>query len=436
MAYQLKNNRPGYHTLPPGYHTSKTPGINSSNPGYYTTPPGYHTSSCSDQTVQYSSPPPGYHTNPCSDQPGHPSQLGYHTSTHSYQTGQYSMPPPDYQAGASGQKDYPPGYQYYPSDQGTRPPSSYIASAQPQHHLPAHAEKHPGNVQDPASQHARKPLCRICSTIDRPVYHRHFSSKFGRFLMGANKPETITYNCPSCKKMHKPNHQKRIKLVLSTSTLHMWFAPAGEECLYKGDSAHRDYLTIPGARIVHLHEAFLAEYGTVTIGMDIVMVAGLNDVARGYTRNNIMQCITDLRKAVSKQAEDYHPDVKNTFAVSALLYPPQLCWFEDNGPFPHPDYKNNLEKVDWLNNEIETDNKAAGIEFAPDLNTFGVRTANRKIVDRFGNVTVKHTTTHRWGEWREKERGNMLHLNDKRRVAMGKHVSNYFTNCTDNSSDD
>ena len=82
--------------------------------------------------------------------------------------------------------------------------------------------------------------------------------------------------------------------MLSTSTLHMWFAPPGAtETLYKGDSAHRDYVTIPGAKIVHLHEAFLAEYGPVTIGIDVVLAAGLNDVARGHTRNYIMQCITD-----------------------------------------------------------------------------------------------------------------------------------------------
>ena len=121
--------------------------------------------------------------------------------------------------------------------------------------------------------------------------------------------------------------------------------------------------------------------------------------------------------------------------MSALLYPPQFCWFEDDGPFPYPGYKNQLEKVDWLNKEIDKDNKQNGIEFAPDLNTFGVRTAKRKSTDRFGNIVYKNTTSHRWGEWREKERGDMLHLSDKKRVAVGKHISSYFTNCTQNDND-
>ena len=33
---------------------------------------------------------------------------------------------------------------------------------------------------------------------------------------------------------------------------------------------------------------------------------------------------------------------------------------------PGPDFKNNLEKVDWINNEIDNDNKA-DFDFAPDL---------------------------------------------------------------------
>ena len=412
-------DNPGYYTGPPGYHTSP-PGYHTSSPGYHTSPPGYHTNPPTNL-----SSPPGFQTSP----------PAYYTCPPSYTTNQYSVPPPDYQTNPAGHQAYPPGYQYYPSDQGTKPTSSYTASSQPQHQPPAHALKYPGNVQDPGSQKAKKPLCTICSTTDRPVYHRHFSSKFGRFLIGANKPGTKSYNCPSCKRVHKPNYQHRIKLVLSTSTLHMWFAtPGATETLYKGDSAHRDYVTIPGAKIVHLHEAFLAEYGTVTIGIDVVLAAGLNDVARGHTRNYIMQCITDLRRAVTQQAEDYHPEAKNTLAVSALLYPPQLCWFEDDGPVPYTGYKNQLEKVDWINTEIDSNNKDAGIDFAPDLNTFGIRTANRKIRDRFGNITIKHTTSHRWGEWREKERGDMLHLSDKRRVAMGKHISSYFTNCTQNDN--
>ena len=70
-----------------------------------------------------------------------------------------------------------------------------------------------------------------------------------------------------------PHAWRSIKIVLSTSTLlHL----EQQKTCTRG-TQHRDYVTIPGAKIVHLHEAFMSEYGKVTIGMDIVLVAGLNE---------------------------------------------------------------------------------------------------------------------------------------------------------------
>ena len=207
-------------------------------------------------------------------------------------------------------------------------------------------------------------------------------------------------------------------------------APHGQVVMYTGDADHRDYVTIPGAKIPQLHDAFVIEYAKEMRGMDVVLVAGLNDVARGYSREYIMYCIKDMRKAVNKQAELYHPHVKNTFAVATMLYPPQLVWFEDNGPVPYPDYHNNREKLDWINGQIMADNIENGVQFAPKLHTYGVRTDNKERRDRYGNVTVRHTKSHRWGEWRERNPADMLHLNNARRVALGKDINKYFNKCT------
>ena len=211
----------------------------------------------------------------------------------------------------------------------------------------------------------------------------------------------------------------------------MWFAPPGDRVMYEGDEDHRDYVTIPGAKIVQLHDAFVIEYGKERRGIDVVLVAGLNDIARGYSREHILHCIKDMRRAVNKQAELYHPNVRNSFAVATLLYPPQLAWFEDNGPVPHTGYQNNRDKLDWINTEIMQDNIDNGVQFAPKLHTYGVRTDNKRSRDRYGNVTVRHTKCHRWGEWRERDPANMLHLNYIRRVAMGKAVNKYFSMCTE-----
>ena len=278
--------------------------------------------------------------------------------------------------------------------------------------------------------------CQICSKPGREVSHRHFSSKFGRIICGVeNKTSTCLYHCPSCMKSHATITTNRIKLVISDSTLHVFWAPPGEEiAVYSGDKDHKDYITIPGAKIAQLHDAFVAEYGKEQRGIDVVLVAGLNDVKRNYSRDWIVYSYRNMYDAVMTQAAKNHPEIKNTFAVATLLYPPQLAWFEDNGPLPYPEYQNNLEKIDWINEEIRKDNiEVLKTPNAPRLHTLGVRTDNRERKDKYGNVVIHHTKAHRWGEWREADPANMLHLSNKKRVVMAKMVAKYFEFNTDNT---
>ena len=50
--------------------------------------------------------------------------------------------------------------------------------------------------------------------------------------------------CPSCVGPHKPYPEKRIKLVISDSTMHLFFAPPGQTAAnrYDGDQVHTDYI--------------------------------------------------------------------------------------------------------------------------------------------------------------------------------------------------
>ena len=93
------------------------------------------------------------------------------------------------------------------------------------------------------------PICHICSTDEGPSHHSHFSSKYGRILVGMGKPIPApqAYLCPTCKRIHRADTQSRVKLVLSTSTLHMWFDPPTS--YYGGDKIHTNYSTIPGVSI-------------------------------------------------------------------------------------------------------------------------------------------------------------------------------------------
>ena len=67
--------------------------------------------------------------------------------------------------------------------------------------------------------------------------------------------------------------------------------------------------------------------------MRILLVAGLNDLIKGGTRETVMESITSFKNMVALNNR-YHPGAANQFAVAPLLCPPKLVWYEDNGQLP------------------------------------------------------------------------------------------------------
>ena len=122
-----------------------------------------------------------------------------------------------------------------------------------------------------------------------------------------------------------------------------------------------------------------------------------------------------------------NPDAPNTCCVATMMYPPQLAWFPDN-IFPPPAnyYVNNLEKIDWLNEEILRLNQSNGIDNFLGLHTHGVRTGWRSCVDEFGRRYTWMAKYHRWNHWREENEAQKMHLTNKRRFRLGQAVNNYF----------
>ena len=62
-----------------------------------------------------------------------------------------------------------------------------------------------------------------------PIYHSHYSSKEKREELGLVS-DTDSYDCDSCKRRHMVKIDDRRKLVVSDSTLHMFFSPDVHMC--------------------------------------------------------------------------------------------------------------------------------------------------------------------------------------------------------------
>ena len=281
------------------------------------------------------------------------------------------------------------------------------------------------------------PRCYRCSykqPRDEPakvVHHFHYSSKMTRELAMNSSGELF---CPSCMKVHKdhlPND--RIKVCLTSSILHQYWAPPRSENLalqYGGDKLHIDHIGIPGATIDILTKAFRVDYEEERRGMDVVIVAYYNDFLKGRSARSILRSYDWLLHVLKSQARHYHPDHPNTLAIATLPYPPQLCWYHDDGPYPTPHYQNHLEEMTWLNDQIILLNAENGIPNAPKFHTYGERITNKRSKDRYGQVTMRHVRKHRWEHWREEDPSDMLHLSNQSRMAMGRSVGKYFLHNT------
>ena len=144
---------------------------------------------------------------------------------------------------------------------------------------------------------------------------------------------------------------------------------------------------------------------------------------RGYTRDNMDYSFQRMVDMVKLAGPAPH---LNTVAIATLMYPPQLAWFDDNGPLPHPNYRNNKSKIDWLNEKINQRNRENGVPDYPGFHTYGIRTTTRHSTDLYGQYHQRVVKSHRWEHWRETNPTRMLHLRDDRRVKMGIAVNKYF----------
>ena len=280
-------------------------------------------------------------------------------------------------------------------------------------------------------QPAPRKKCSICSYNQiqehekRAIYHKyHYSSKYTRECSGVeNSPGE--YFCPPCKAIHSSiSSLSRLKICVSASALHEFWAPRGANVIYEGDKNHIEYITIPGAKIIDLVEAWKIEYFQERRPMDVLVVAGLNNLVQGYKPDSLLRDYDYMVQTVMHQAKKFHPEVLNTCAIATLYYPPQLCWFPDQGMCP-PGYVNHLDDMWYLNHEIERLNLESGLK-VPNFTTFGLRVENKSTKDKYGQVWARHTTRHRYEHWREPDPSDMLHLNDSKRIKMGRQVNRYF----------
>ena len=159
--------------------------------------------------------------------------------------------------------------------------------------------------------------------------------------------------------------------------------------------------------------------------MDVVVVAGYNDLLMNHSRTFIMEGLRHLSELVLNLGKNVQPDIVNTYAVASLMYPPCLSWFPDNGVMPHG-FRDNREKINWLNSQIHELNISNSVPDYPRFHTYGVRTSTRTRTDRYGYVHQTHLKSHRWEHWEAGNRTSKRCLKPEKRFKMGTALNKYF----------
>ena len=270
---------------------------------------------------------------------------------------------------------------------------------------------------------ARIKKCKICSFkevmggVTGKIRHIHLSSR--QRAITATDNNIVKMSCPTCKKEHSSStnysDSERLKICVTSSTLAEYWQPRDPSVEFNGDELHIDWLCIPGASVNALSTAWEIEYLKEKKPMDVMLIAGLNDVLKGKSGPAIVASFKHFADLVIWQGEQHHPEQPNTCAIGTLIYPPQICWLEDDGPAP-TSFDNQLRNLRWLNHQIEIMNAEAQIR-TPSFHTLGLRKVTRN---------GKGQTKHRLEHWRESERSHKLHLRDDQRIKMAKQVARYF----------
>ena len=141
------------------------------------------------------------------------------------------------------------------------------------------------------------------------------------------------------------------------------------------------------------------EYWQEKRPMDIVIIAGLNNINKGEGEEQIMARIRDFTEVVREQSSLFHPSDPSTIVFATFIYAPQQCWFRANGPHPYNGYDNKLDMVRALNDRIIDHNDET---FAQQRDLYerlvGGPVADKSLALKFYTYGLRKTTmnAHRW----------------------------------------
>ena len=319
------------------------------------------------------------------------------------------------------------------SSSGTRAPGAPPSGSRARTHINPNLTSRGKTrvMEEMREQQYRDSLCKMCSDSSSSKYHHHFSStSIRRMLMdtGSESELARTYMCPICQKLEpcaiSPTETRRI--VLADSTLYgIW----GKEM--PANTCHFDIDSVVGGQMRDMTRALIKNYLHLPNRLEIIVVAGINNIGRGHSPDNVMEDVEELRQVVKEHSEKWGHSPPSYVAVCTLPLAPKYCSLHvpHNPPEPEiamwvpaPWFDNKYDKLAKVNKMLLDLHEKEGLKIVR-LDFHGVKI--------FKNGKVQHKFDTKPGAtqiWREEEVWRKLHFTMENKLKLVQYISTCFEN--------
>ena len=266
-------------------------------------------------------------------------------------------------------------------------------------------------------------LCTMCTTDRNRVRHHHFSTSYIRtFALCWTDSDFL---CPICHKQEPPLQSKEFtkRVILSSSTLYgIW----DQESL-PTITDHLEMECIVGARVRDLTRALEKNLLYLSNRLEIVVVAGINNIGDGQHPDAIVEEMKQMKEVVKKHSQENGHNPPSYVSFSTLILPPKFCSFKVPADVPDlaewrpgPNFVDRYKEIEKVNKQIKMMNQADGLSWV-NLHSHGNK--------NFKSGTIQHKFDTRPGTkqiWREKEVFRKLHFTMENKLKIMGYIDNCF----------
>ena len=266
--------------------------------------------------------------------------------------------------------------------------------------------------------------CTYCSSNTTTVRHHHFSTMELRAF--ARKWTKGDFMCPVCQEF-EPTIQScntTRKVILTDSTLYgVW-----NNSKLPKITEHVEIECIVGARVRDLTRALVKNILKYSNRLEIVVIAGINNIGKNDTVASIMEEFREMKEVVKEHSIKHKHNPPSYVSISTLILRPKFCSFSvpRNVPelaewVPRPGFQDRYDAIKQVNLEVKAMNEAEQLSWI-NLHMQGVKILKSGPQHKYDTKPGAKLI------WREREVFRKLHFTMENKLKIIVYLQNTFKN--------